>query len=147
MSLQQSIEKDFVQAYKAKDDVRVAVLRMLKTAIKNKHVELGRPLEDDEILDVVGKQAKQRRESIEQYEKATRPDLVDREKAELAVLESYLPAALSEQELAAAVDEAIAETGAASMKEMGKVMSSLMEKYKGRVDGKQAQNLVRSRLS
>ncbi|WP_029894920.1 GatB/YqeY domain-containing protein [Desulfohalovibrio reitneri] len=147
MSLQQSIEKDFVQAYKAKDEVRVAVLRMLKTAIKNKHVELGRPLENDEILDVVGKQAKQRRESIEQYEKATRPDLVDREKAELAVLESYLPAALSEQELAAAVDEAIAETGAASMKEMGKVMSSLMEKYKGRVDGKQAQNMVRSRLS
>lgn len=147
MSLQSRIEKDFVAAYKAKETVKVAVLRMLKTAIKNQQVELGRPLEDDEVLDLVSKQVKQRHESITQYEKAGREELAETERVELAELQSYMPKALTDEELAEAIEEAVAETGADSMKDMGKVMGILGSKYKGRYDGKMASELVRKRLA
>ncbi|MDY0306051.1 MAG: GatB/YqeY domain-containing protein [Desulfovibrio aminophilus] len=147
MGLQARIESDFVAAYKAKESVKVAVLRMLKTAIKNRQVELCRPLEDGEILDVIAKQVKQRRESIEQFNAGHRPDLAEKEAAELEQLADYLPKALSDEELAAAVDTAIAALGASGLKDMGRVMQAVTEAHKGQVDGKKASALVRGRLS
>ncbi|MCM0754311.1 GatB/YqeY domain-containing protein [Desulfovibrio aminophilus] len=147
MALQARIESDFVAAYKAKESVKVAVLRMLKTAIKTRQVELCRPLEDDEILDVIAKQVKQRRESIEQFNAGGRPDLAEKEAAELDELSGYLPKALSDEELAQAVDAAIAALGASGLKDMGRVMQAVMDAHKGQVDGKKASALVRGRLS
>ncbi len=147
MSITDRIEQEFVTAYKAKDAERVAVLRLLKTAIKNRQVELLRPLTEAEVLEVVGRQAKQRRESIEQFSAAGRMDLADKEERELAILKDYLPQALSPEELEAAVVKAIAETGASTPKDMGKVMKAVMEAHKGRVDGGTVQALVRSKLT
>lgn len=147
MALQARIETDFVTAYKAKETVRVAVLRMLKTAIKNRQVELLRPLDDGEILDVIAKQVKQRRESIEQFTSGNRPDLADKEALELEMLVGYLPQALTEAELAVAVDAVVRELGATSLKDMGRVMQAVLEAHKGQVDGKKASELVRARLS
>jgi uncharacterized protein YqeY len=147
MSLLSRIEQDFLAAYKAKDEVRVRVLRALKTAAKNKQIELGREPGDDEILAILGKEAKQRHESVEQFTAGGREDLAAKEREELPVLEEYLPRQLTPEETAAAVDEAIEKTGAASMKDMGQVMQALMDSYKGRVDGKAVSEIVRSRLS
>ena len=147
MALQARIETDFVTAYKAKETVRVAVLRMLKTAIKNRQVELLRPLDDGEVLDVIAKQVKQRRESIEQFTSGNRPDLADKEARELEMLVGYLPQALTEAELTAAIDAVVRELGATSLKDMGRVMQAVLEAHKGQVDGKKASELVRARLS
>lgn len=145
--LSECINKDFIAAYKAKEEVKVAVLRLLKTAIKNASVEFGREPDDAEVLDIVLKQAKQRRESIEQYSKAGRDDLADRETAELAVLEGYLPQRLSDEELSAEIDALVAETGAEGMKDMGRVMKLLNERFKGRIDGRAASEAVKAKLS
>lgn len=147
MSLVKQIEKDFIAAYKAKEQVKLGVLRHLKTAAKNLQVELRRELEDADMLDVIMKQGKQRKDSIEQYRSAGRDDLADVEAAELEVLEAYLPKALSDEELEQLVADTIAETGAASMQEMGKVMNPIMAGYKGRVDGKKLSALVRAKLA
>jgi uncharacterized protein YqeY len=150
MTLFEQINADYIAAYKAKETVRVSVLRMLKTSVKNRLVELRRPggeLSDEEMLDIVLKEGKQRRDSIAEYDKAGRSDLASREAEELAILEAYLPAAMSEEELAAAVEQAVAEAGASSPKEMGKVMSLLMPRCKGRVDGRKLSQAVRDRLS
>ncbi len=115
MSLTERIDNDYVQAYKAKDALRLSVLRMVKTAAKNRLVELRRPggaLEDGEMLDVFIREAKQRQDSIEQYTTAGRPDLAAKEEAELTILREYLPRALSPEELGAAIDAAVAELGA-----------------------------------
>lgn len=147
MSLSERIEKDYVTAFKAKKTDEVAVLRMLKAAVKNKQVELRRELADNEILDVVARQVKQRLESIDQFRAAGRRDLADIEERELLVLRTYLPAPLSSQELAEAVDSIIQNTGACGVKDMGRVMSALLVDYAGRVDGKEASLLVRTKLS
>lgn len=147
MSLAVAIEKDFLAAYKAKDQLKVSVLRMLKAALKNRQVELLRELSDEDVLAVIAKQVKQRQESVEQFTSAGRADLADREAAEQAVLESYLPARLGEAELAALVAEAVAETNATGMKDMGRVMQLLLAKVAGRADGKLVSQLVRARLS
>jgi uncharacterized protein YqeY len=147
MSIQGRIESDYIVAYKAKDAVRLSVLRHLKTAAKNREVELLHPLTDDDLLDIVSKQLKQRKDSIEQYEKHGRPDLAAVEIAELAVLADYMPQPLSQDELAATIDRLVAETGASGPKDMGKVMQALTLGYKGRYDGKMASEAVRSRLS
>ncbi|MCR5258318.1 MAG: GatB/YqeY domain-containing protein [Desulfovibrio sp.] len=150
MTLFEQINADYIAAYKAKETVRVSVLRMLKTSVKNRLVELRRPggeLSDEEMLDIVLKEGKQRRDSIAEYEKAGRSDLASREAEELAILEAYLPAAMSEEELAAAVEQAVAEAGASSPREMGKVMSLLMPRCKGHVDGRKLSQAVRDRLS
>ena len=146
MTLQEKIEKDFLAAYKAKEEVRVAVLRMLKTAAKNRQVDLKRPLTDEETLEVIARQVKQRLESIEQFRKAGREELAAREEAEMAVLTAYLPRQLTAQETEAAVEAAVAEVGASSPKEMGKVMQALMARHKGRIDGKLAGELVKKKL-
>jgi uncharacterized protein YqeY len=147
MTLQEQIEKDFLAAYKAKEEVRVAVLRMLKTAAKNRQVELMRPLSDEEVLEVIARQVKQRQESIDQFSQAGRTEMAEREAAEMVVLKAYLPVQLSAEETAAAVDAAIAETGASSAKEMGKVMQAVMAKHKGRIDGKAVNEIVKARLT
>ncbi|NDY55526.1 GatB/YqeY domain-containing protein [Desulfovibrio sulfodismutans] len=147
MNLTDRIEKDYLAAYKARDEVRLSVLRMLKTAAKNRQVELLRPLSDDELAEVLAKQAKQRRESIEQFGRAGRDDLRDREERELSVLNEYLPTPLTEDELFREVDQAIAELGAQSVKDMGRVVSTVLAKHKGRADGKMVSDMARSRLA
>jgi uncharacterized protein YqeY len=147
MSLAKQIEADYIAAYKAKDQVKLGVLRHLKTAAKNLQVELLRELTDEDVFGVIMKQAKQRQDSIEQFNTANRPDLAAIESAELEVLKTYLPQPLSDEELSALVDKTIAEIGAADMKDMGKVMNPIMADYKGRVDGKKLSALVREKLS
>lgn len=148
MSLSKQIEKDYIEAYKAKATVKVAVLRHLKTAIKNRMVEdKADALSDDVVLDLIAKQVKQRKDAFDQYSKAGRDDLAKIEADEQAALEAYLPQQLSDAELEAAIDAAIAETGASSMADMGKVMQVVLGAHKGQVDGKKASGLVRSRLS
>lgn len=147
MSLQEQLEKDFLFAFKAKDKVKTAVLRMVKTAVKNKQVELGRPLNDNEVLAVLIKEAKQREDSISQFRKGGREDLALKEEQELEVLQRYLPKQLSLEEVEKEVDVAIEKLGVSSLKEMGKVMSYLMRKYTGQIDGKKLNQIVRQKLS
>ncbi|WP_027722419.1 GatB/YqeY domain-containing protein [Maridesulfovibrio zosterae] len=148
MSLVEKIDKDYIAAYKAKDDVKKTVLRHLKTAIKNRMVEVREDtLSDEDVLDLVAKQIKQRKDSIEQYESAGRPELAEKEAVEVEALSGYMPPELSIEELQAAVDKAIADLGASSMQDMGKVMQAIMAAHKGQVDGKALSSLVRSRLS
>jgi len=147
MSLSERIEKDYVTAFKAKKTDEVAVLRMLKAAVKNKQVELRRELADNEILDVVAKQVKQRQESIDQFRAAGRIDLAEIEEREHLILRAYLPTALSVQELEEAVTMTIQNLGASGMKDMGKVMNAILGEHAGRVDGKELSALVRAKLS
>jgi uncharacterized protein YqeY len=132
---------------RAKDQTRLAALRMLKSALTNKGVEKGRELEENEAVQVVSTLIKQRRESIEQFQKGGRRDLADRESAEIGVLEQYLPPAASESDVTAAIEAAIVETGATSTKDMGKVMKAATGRLSGRaVDGRALSELVRKRL-
>ena len=147
MNLQARIESDCLVAMKAKDELTLGVLRMLKAAAKNRQVELRRPLTEDEFCDVLAKQAKQRRESIEQFAKANRADLVEKEERELGVLIAYLPAPLTDDELAAAVNAAATDLAATSMKDMGKVVQAVLAAHKGRVDGKRVSDAVKARLA
>jgi len=148
MTLNEKIAADLTAAMKAKDATRLSALRMLKAAVTNKGmVEKGRDLEDAEVLQVVASLVKQRRDSIEQFSKAGRTDLVDKETAEIAILEHYLPPAVSAEEIEAAVAAAIAETGASSVKDMGKVMKAVMPKLAGKnADGKAVNEAVRRKL-
>lgn len=149
MSLASRIDKEYIEAYKARQTARVETLRLLKTALKNRLVELSRPrgeLGDDEVMDVIIKQAKQRKDSIEQYNAANRPDLAAKEETELEILRAYLPQTLSGEELASVIEEAIAAVGAREPRDMGKVMSHIMAARKGRVDGKTLSAAVKARL-
>jgi len=138
---------DITAAMKARDASRLSALRMLKAAVMNKSVEKGRDLDDAEVLQVVASLVKQRRDSIEQFTNAGRTDLVEKETAELKVLQAYLPAAATPEEINAAVAEAIAETGASSPKDMGKVMKAVMPKLAGKnADGKAVNDAVRRTL-
>lgn len=146
MSIAEQIDKDYIQAYKAKDQVKLGTLRLLKTAAKNRQVELMRPLEDNDYMDVLLREVKQRQDSIEQYNAAGRPDLAEKEAAEAAVLQSYLPAQLSEEELAEVVEKTVAPLLDGGMKNMGRAISAIMAEYKGRVDGKTVSAAVKARL-
>ena len=147
MLLRDKVNGDIATAMKAKDAARLSALRMMKAAITNKGVEKGRDLDDGEVLQVVTSLVKQRRDSIEQFSKAGRTDLVNKETAEIAVLEEYLPPAASADEIDAAVAAAIAETAAASAKDIGKVMKAVMPKLAGKnADGKAVNEAVRRTL-
>ena len=147
MSLEQSLTTDIVSAMKAKDPTKLTALRMLKTALTNKSIEKGRALEGPEELQVVSMLVKQRRDAIDQFTKGGRQDLADKEQAEILVLNGYLPAAASDDEIAAAVAAAITETGATSAKDMGKVMKAVMAGLAGKtVDGKKVSESVKARL-
>ena len=150
MQLSTRMDQDYIKAYKAKDSLRLSVLRLVKTAVKNTLVEFKRPggeLSDAELCAVLVKQGKQRQDSIEQFRAAARHDLADKEEAELRILQEYLPKPLNPEELDAAISAAIAETGASSPKDMGRVMQKLTTEHAGRVDGKNLSNLVRARLA
>ena len=148
MTVSERIQKDIVAAMKAKDEVRLSVLRMVKSAFQLKEVEKIRPLDEAESISLLQTLAKQRKESIDQFEKGGRQDLVDKETEQLKILEAYLPAGASEAEMDAAIASAIASTGAASMKQMGAVVKAAKEALTGKsVDGKALSDRVRERLS
>ena len=146
MSIAEQIDKDYIEAYKAKQQVRLGTLRLLKTAAKNKQVELMHPLSDDEYLSVIMHELKQRQDSIEQYTSAGRADLAEKEAAEAEVLKAYLPAQLTPEELDAVVERVVAPLLDGGMKNMGKAISAIMAEYKGRVDGKAVSAAVKARL-
>jgi uncharacterized protein YqeY len=147
MTLNDRIAAELTAAMKAKDAARLSALRMLKAAVMNKEVEKGRGLEDAEVLQVVASLVKQRRDSIDQFAKAGRTDLVNKETGEVAILEHYLPPAVTPEEIDAAVAAAIAETGASSAKDMGKVMKAVMPKLAGKnADGRAVNDAVRRKL-
>jgi len=147
MTSLERIQKDLVEAMKSKDQLRLDVLRGMKTTIKNKEIEKIRQLEEAEVVQVLNTLVKQRRDSIEQFTKGGRFDLVEREEAELKILGAYLPAAVAEEEIKAVVTQAITELQARSPKDVGKVMKLVMEKFSGRVvDGKLVNQLVQIQL-
>jgi len=142
------IQNDLTAAMKEKDELRLSVLRMMKSALKNKEIEKMRPLEDLESLQVLQTLVKQRHESVEQFTKGGRKDLAEKEMKEIALIEKYLPAAPSDEEVHRAVEEAISETGADSLKQMGAVIKAARAKLEGKtVDGKTLSDRVRDRLS
>lgn len=145
--LKTSIQEDTKTALKAGDKVRVGTLRLLSASIKNREIELRRELTDEEVREAAVKEAKRRRESIEAFRSAGREELAAAEEAELEILEPFLPEQLSEAELDALIDEAIAATGATSLKEMGKVMGAVMAKAKGKADGTVVQERVKAKLA
>ena len=148
MSLSEQIQKDIVTAMKAKDELRLSVLRMIKSALKLKEVEKIRPLDEAESIQLLQTLAKQRKESIEQFAKGGRQDLVDKETSELKILETYLPAGASETEMDAAISKAIADVGATSVKQMGAVVKAARDALTGKaIDGKALSDRVRDRLS
>ncbi|HEU4435089.1 MAG TPA: GatB/YqeY domain-containing protein [Pyrinomonadaceae bacterium] len=148
MSLSEQIVLDLTAAMKAQDAQRTSTLRMVKAAMMNRKIEQGSELTDDDVQKLLRSLVKQRRDSIEQYEKAGRQELVDKEAAEIAVIETYLPQAASADEIEAAVAAAIAETGATSMKDMGKVMKAAQTALAGKnANGKQVSEAVKAKLS
>jgi uncharacterized protein YqeY len=148
MTLTEKISGDIAAAMKARDQTRLTALRMLKTALTNKGVEKNRALEAGEELQVVASLVKQRRDSIEQFTAGNRPDLAAKEQAEIVVLEEYLPPAATDGDIAAAVEAAVRETGAAGPKDMGKVMKAAMAGLAGKsVDGKRVNERVKARLN
>lgn len=149
MSLKEQLTEDMKQAMKAKEEgkIRLSVIRMVRSAIRQVEIDDKKELGDADIQAIISKEVKMRRDSIGEFSKGGRLDLVEQMEAEIAVLMPYLPAQLTEDEVRALVAEAVAETGAASPKEMGKVMAVLMPKVQGKADGKLVNSLVREALS
>lgn len=144
-NLTDKIRTDLTAAMKAQEKERLSVIRMLQSAVKNEQINVGHELSDEEAMSVIRKAVKQRQDSIEQYSNAGRTELADKERAEMEVLRTYLPAELSDEELETGLREIIASTGAQSKKDLGKVMKEATARFKGRVDGKKVQEAV-SRL-
>ena len=148
MTLKDQIIADMTAAMKAKDAARTSTLRLLKSAIVNRQIEKGGELDDEELSKLLRSQVKQRRDSVEQYQKAGRQELVEKETAEITVIESYLPQAATPEEIEQAVAAAIAETGATSMKEMGAVMKATMVLLTGKnPDGRVVSETVKRKLA
>src|SRR5918992_4901083 len=148
MSLSKQIVSDLTASMKAQDASRTSTLRMVKAAIMNRQIEKGSDLNDDDVQKLLRSLVKQRRDSIEQYDKAGRAELVAKEQAEIDIIETYLPQAASAEEIEQAVTAAIAETGASSMKDMGKVMKAVQTALSGKnADGKQVSEIVKAKLS
>jgi uncharacterized protein len=147
MAIVEDVNRAITEAMKAKDQQRLVALRMLKTALMNREIERGRALDENESRQVVSSLVKQRRDSIDQFTKGGRQDLVDKETAEIAILETYLPPPVDSGDLERVVDVAIASTGASSAKDMGRVMKAVMTELAGKtVDGKLVNDLVRRKL-
>ena len=147
MNLQAEISAALKDAMRAKDEAKLASLRLVLTAIKNREKEVRRSLENPEIISLISTQIKQRKESIDHYRKAGRDDLVKAEESELQILQAYMPEELSAEEMSQALDEVISEVGAVSIKDMGKVMKAAMAKLAGRADGRVINEMVREKLS
>jgi len=146
VTLREQIQSDLLEAMRARDETRKSALRMLTAAIKNADIAAGRALDDDAIVGVIQKQVKQRRESIAEFEKANRTDLVEKERGEMLVLEAYLPSQATREEIEAAARRVVAETGAQTARDIGKVMPPLMKEFAGRADGRLVNEVVRSLL-
>ena len=146
MTLKERLNADMKEALKAHDAARLSTIRMVISAVRNKEIDSRKDMDDEGVLSVLATSAKQRRESIEQYEKAGRQDLVDKEKAELEVIQSYMPRQMGREEIEALVKDAVAESGAKGPGDMGKVMKVLMPKVKGRADGKLVNEVVKEAL-
>jgi len=147
MALVEQIDKDLVVAMKAQEVLKLSVLRMMKAALKNKQIELGKPLEDQDAMAVLRTLVKQHHDSVEQFRKGGRDELADKEEAEIKIIEAYLPAAAGEEDIDAAIAAAIAETGASGPKDLGKLMKAAMAKLAGKnADGKRVNEKVRAKL-
>ncbi|MDK2820083.1 MAG: uncharacterized protein PWP31_48 [Clostridia bacterium] len=145
--MKDKITKDMKEALKNKDKIKLQTLRMVLSSIKNEEINKQKSLSDEEILQVIQRETKMRKDSLEQFTKGGRDDLADQTKRELEILEGYLPKQLTEDELRSVIEETINEVGAESNKEMGKVMGALMPKIRGKADGKLANKLVKEMLS
>lgn len=147
MALKEQLEQDLKTAMRDKDALKLSVVRMLKSAIKYREIELMKPLDDAGVLGVIGSELKRRRDSVEQYRAGNRQDLVDKEEAEIKILQGWLPQQLTEDELRAKVDEAVKATGAQGPKDMGKVMKALQPEVQGKAEGKVVSEMVKARLA
>ena len=146
MSLKEKLQEDLKSSMKNKDTIRKSVVTLIRAAIKQYEVDNRVELADDAIIDIISKQLKQRKDSLAEFEKANRDDLIEETKSEIQVLEGYLPQQLSEEELEKIVIETIAEVGATSMKDMGKIMAIIKPKTAGRADGRKINELVKKNL-
>ena len=146
MSLSERLNEDMKQAMKSKDKFKLSVIRMVRSSIKYVEIDLHRSLEDNEVLDILSRELKQRKDSLQVFEKAGRDDLSDALKAEIAIIAEYMPQQLTEEEITVIVKQTIQEVGASSKAEMGKVMAALMPKVKGRSDGKLVNQIVQQHL-
>jgi uncharacterized protein YqeY len=144
--LKERLSRELLEAMKARQKLRVSALRLLSASVKNREVELGHPLSDDEFQEIARREVKRRREAIEAYEAAGRQDRAGQEREEQTVLDAYLPAGLTGAEVEALIDLAVAETGASGPGDLGKVMGLVMSRAKGRADGRSVQEQVRRRL-
>jgi len=147
MSLKDQLFEAMKTAMKAKDILRLNTIRSVRTAVKNREIEERRELDDHEVIRVISTLVKQRRESVEMFRQSDRPELAEKEERELAVLQEFLPAPLGEEQLREIIEDAVIETGASSIKDMGKVMKVVARKTVGRADGRQVSEMVRARLS
>lgn len=146
MNLSEKLRQDMKDALKNKDKTRLSTLRFLLSQLKNREIEKRSPLVDEDIIEVIQKGIKQRKEVLPSFERVFRQDLIEQANKEMEILQSYLPAQMSEEELKKIIDEAIKETGATTLKDMGKIMGTLMPRVKGRADGKVVNELIRGRL-
>jgi hypothetical protein len=147
MRLSEQLNEDMKTAMRSQDKFRLSVIRMLRAAVKNAEIDSKHALDDQEVEAILAKELKQRQDSLLEFEKAGRQDLVDHVKAEIEIISRYLPEPFSEEEIAELVEQAIRDTGAATKADMGKVMAVLMPKVKGRADGKLVNRIVQQRLS
>ncbi|HBL52701.1 MAG TPA: glutamyl-tRNA amidotransferase [Syntrophaceae bacterium] len=147
MDVNAKINEDMVAAAKARDKIRLSAVRMLKTALHNKEIDLMRPLNETETMQILTGLTKQRKDSIEQFAKGGRQDLVEKEEAELKILQEFMPAQMSDEDVEALIKKAIADVGALSVKDMGKVMKVLVPQITGKADGKAAGEKVKALLS
>ncbi len=147
MTFKRQVDQEMVTAAKAADKIRLSALRLLKNGIHNREIDLKRELNEAEFFQLLSGMVKQRKDSIEQFQQGGRSDLVEKEEAELRVIREFMPEQMSEAELDAIIDDAIRESGAAGVRDMGKVMKILMPKVTGKADGKMVGEKVKSRLS
>ena len=147
MAIKERLDADLKSAMRERAQLRMDTIRMLKSAVKYREIELMKPLDDAGVLGVVASEIKRRKDSVEQYRAGNRPDLADKEEAEIAILGAYLPAQLSESDLRAKVDEVVKRVGAQGPKDMGAVMKALLPEVQGRADGKAVSEMVKARLA
>jgi uncharacterized protein len=148
MTVQEKIQMQMTEAMRNKDQLRLSVLRMMKTAIKNREIEKMKPLDDGEALSVLNTLVKQRKDSVDQFRKGGREELAQKEETEIKIIEEYLPAAPSDDDIRKAIEEAMQETGASTIKDMGKVMKAALARLAGRnADGSRVSQMVKDKLS
>ena len=147
MTLEERLVEEMKEAMKANDKLRLSTIRMIRSSVKNKEIELRKPLDDEAVQKVIQGMVRKGEESLEQFKLGGRMDLVEKESQEIEILKSYLPQALTQEEMIKIVDETIQEVQATSLKDLGKVMKSVMPKLQGKADGKLINHLVKERLS